>query len=45
MMHHKKERPKLSVTALLYGSHTGLPWLQSPGVSGKLNVLRFLYTC
>ncbi|GBM05239.1 Retinoic acid receptor RXR-alpha-A [Araneus ventricosus] len=33
-MHHKKERPKLSVTALLYGSHTGLPWLQSPGVSG-----------
>ncbi|GFQ65605.1 retinoic acid receptor RXR-alpha-A [Trichonephila clavata] len=32
MMHHKKERPKLSVTALLYGSHAGLPWLQSPGV-------------
>lgn len=31
---HKKERPKLSVTALLYGSHTGLPWLQSPGISG-----------
>ncbi|XP_035227438.1 retinoic acid receptor RXR-alpha-B-like isoform X2 [Stegodyphus dumicola] len=32
MMHHKKERPKLSVTALLYGSQTaGLPWLQSPG--------------